>query len=33
MDAPQAIERQRVPAEAAPFVGGYYENLSGGQKK
>jgi hypothetical protein len=33
MDAPQTIERQRVPAEAAPFVGGYYENLGGGQKK
>jgi hypothetical protein len=31
-DAPDAIERQRVPPEAAEMLKGYYENL-GGQKK
>jgi hypothetical protein len=32
-DAPEAIERQQVPREAADFLRGYYENLGGGQKK
>jgi hypothetical protein len=31
-DAPEAIERQRVPQDAAEMLRGYYENL-GGQKK
>jgi hypothetical protein len=31
-DAPEAIERQRVPQDAAEMLKGYYENL-GGQKK
>src|SRR5205085_5083485 len=31
-DAPEAIERQRVPPDAAEMLKGYYENL-GGQKK
>jgi hypothetical protein len=32
-EAPQAIERQQVPAEAAELLRGYYENLGGGSKK
>jgi hypothetical protein len=31
-EAPEAIERQRVPADATDMLRGYYENL-GGQKK
>jgi uncharacterized coiled-coil DUF342 family protein len=31
-DAPEAIERQRVPQDAAEMLKGYYENL-GGQKR
>jgi len=31
-DAPEAIERQRVPPDAADMLKGYYENL-GGQKR
>jgi hypothetical protein len=30
--APEVIERQRIPEEAADFAKGYFENL-GGQKK
>ena len=32
-DAPEAIERQQVPPDAADFLKGYYENLGGGKKK
>jgi uncharacterized coiled-coil DUF342 family protein len=32
-DAPDAIERQQVPPDAAEILRGYYENLGGGQKK
>jgi hypothetical protein len=32
-DAPDAIERQRVPPDAAEMMRGYYENLGGSRKK
>jgi hypothetical protein len=32
-DAPEAIERQQVPPDAAEMLRGYYENLGGNQKK
>jgi hypothetical protein len=32
-DAPQAIERQQVPPDAAEMLRGYYENLGGNNKK
>jgi hypothetical protein len=32
-DAPDAIERQQVPPDAAEMLRGYYENLGGGKKK
>jgi hypothetical protein len=31
-DAPEAIERQQVPPDAAEFLRGYYENLGGSKK-